>query len=111
MQLLVVLVIFLFVLAITFFTTKWIGGYQKAQMSNKNLKMIEAMQLGNNKYLGLLQIGEVYLVVGVGKEDVHPIAKLTKEELPMLLDDEDLTSAGGKEGFQDILNKIKMKKG
>ena len=32
-QLLGVLLIFLFVLVITYFTTKWIGGYQKVQMS------------------------------------------------------------------------------
>ena len=35
-QLLGVLLIFLFVLVITYFTTKWIGGYQKVQMSGRS---------------------------------------------------------------------------
>ena len=38
-QLLGVLLIFLFVLVITYFTTKWIGGYQKVQMSGRSFQV------------------------------------------------------------------------
>jgi len=110
MQLLVVLVIFLFVLAITVLTTRFIGGYQKLHMNNKNMKLVEALRLSNNKYIGLVEIGEVYLVIGVGKEEIHPIAKLTKEELPDLKEYADTNSPELKEGFQDILEKMKRKK-
>ncbi|MBE5906425.1 MAG: hypothetical protein E7277_06470 [Lachnospiraceae bacterium] len=109
-QLLVVLVIFLFVLAITVLTTRFIGGYQKMQMSNKNIRMIESLRLSNSKYIGLLEVGEVYLVVGVGKDEITPIAKLTKEELPDLKEFESVATPDLKEGFQDILEKVKRKK-
>ena len=42
-QLLGVLIIFLFVLAITYFTTKWIGNYQKTNFANKNLQIVESI--------------------------------------------------------------------
>ena len=109
-QLLVVLVIFLFVLGITILTTRFIGGYQKMQMNNKNMKLVEALRLSNSKYIGLVEVGEVYLVVGVGKDEIHPIAKLTKEELPDLKEYTDTKSPELKEGFQDILDKMKRKK-
>ncbi|SFP91283.1 flagellar protein FliO/FliZ [Lachnospiraceae bacterium XBB1006] len=109
-QLLVVLVIFVFVLVITILTTRFIGGYQKMQMNNRNIRMIESLRLSNNKYIGLLEVGEVFLVVGVGKDEITPIAKLTKEELPDLKEYESVSSPNMKEGFQDILDKVKRKK-
>ena len=109
-QLLVVLIIFIFVLAITALTTKWIGGYQKTQMSNKNMRVVESLRLGNNKFLALVEVGEVYLIVGVGRDEVHTIAKLTKNELPELLSYEETNVSNGVEGFQEILEKVKRKK-
>ena len=66
-QLLGVLIIFLFVLAITYFTTKWIGNYQKTNFANKNLQIVESIRVGNNKFIAIVKAGEVYLVVAVGK--------------------------------------------
>ena len=43
-QLLGVLLIFLFVLVITYFTTKWIGGYQKVQMSGRSFQVVDRQQ-------------------------------------------------------------------
>lgn len=111
MQLLVVLVIFIFVLLITIYTTKWIGGYQKTQMINRNLKVLETMKMGNNKYIALVQVGEVYLVVGIGKDEIHTIAKLNKEELPEILVNSASTGGDLKENFQELLEKLKNKKG
>lgn len=111
LQLFVVLVIFIFVLGITVVTTKWIGGYQKAQITNKNMKLVEMMRLGNNKTIGLIEVGQVYLVVGIGKDEIHTIAKLTKEELPEVLDGFQNKSMETKLSFQEILNNLKKNKG
>ena len=43
-QLLGVLLIFLFVLVITYFTTKWIGGYQKVQMSGRSFQVVDTIR-------------------------------------------------------------------
>ena len=80
-QLLGVLIIFLFVLAITYFTTKWIGNYQKTNFANKNLQIVESIRVGNNKFIAIVKAGEVYLVVAVGKDDVTLLTQLTEEQL------------------------------
>lgn len=43
-QLLGVLLIFLFVLVITYFTIKWIGGYQKVQMSGRSFQVVDTIR-------------------------------------------------------------------
>ena len=82
-QLLGVLIIFLFVLAITYFTTKWIGNYQKTNFANKNLQIVESIRVGNNKFIAIVKAGEVYLVVAVGKDDVtREVLNRVKEHFP-----------------------------
>ena len=80
-QLIGVLLIFLFVLAITYFTTKWIAGYQKGTMSNKNIKVIESFRVNNNKLIQIIQVGEKYLAISVCKDSINVLTELTKEQL------------------------------
>ena len=81
MELIGVVLIFLVVLLLTYFTSKWIGGYQRINMKNKNMQIIESLSVGNNKYICLVKAGEVYLVVAVGKDEITMLAQLTKEQL------------------------------
>ena len=99
-QLLGVLIIFLFVLAITYFTTKWIGNYQKTNV-------------GNKKFIAIVKAGEVYLVVAVGKDDVTLLTQLTEEQLSEV---PDLSAAqnrfpmdgkAAQENFREVLNRVK----
>ena len=80
-QLITVLVIFIFVLIITYFTTRWMAGIQKGRSFNKNLRIIETISAGNNKMISIVQAGEKYLVVSVGKDEVHYLTELKQEEL------------------------------
>lgn len=112
-QLLGVLIIFVFVLIITYFTTKWIGSYQKVNYQNKNLQVIESIRMGSNKLITLVKAGEIYLVVAVGKDEVTLLAELTEEQLtevPAFSSGEVGFSTDKKavqENFQEILNKVK----
>ena len=108
-QLIVSLIVFVIVIALTGITTKWIGGYQKTKFSNKNLQPIESMKVGNNKFIQLVKVGEVYLVLGIGKDEVSAIAKLTKEELPDVIE-ENLENTGiTTDNFHDILAKFRSR--
>lgn len=110
-QLLGALVIFAFVLVITYFTTRWIGNYQKTNVQNRNLQFIESIGVGNNKFISLVKAGKVYLVVAVGKDEVTMLAQLTEEQLEeiplaqMAADSKQIKISN--ESFQDILNKLK----
>ena len=110
-QLLGALVIFAFVLVITYFTTRWIGNYQKTNVQNRNLRFVESISVGNNKFISLVKAGKVYLVVAVGKDEVTMLAQLTEEQLEenplaqMAADSKQMKISN--ESFQDILNKLK----
>ncbi|MGN0290530.1 MAG: flagellar biosynthetic protein FliO [Lachnospiraceae bacterium] len=107
MQLLGVLLIFVFVLIITYFTTKWIAGYQKSKSFNKNLRIIETLRLAQNKYIQIIEAGEVYLVVGIGKDEITMLTTLTKEQLNDIDTYEVTKQTEAGENFQEILNKLK----
>ena len=109
-QLISALLIFAFVLLITYFTTRWVGVYQKGQMRSKNLQIIESLSAGNNKTICLLKAGTEYLVVAVGKDEIHPIATLKEEQLTDLsfLTEGNEPVIGG-ESFQEIFGQLKDK--
>ncbi len=81
LRLLFVLFIFVAVLVMTRFATKWIAGYQKMQMTGRNLEVVETMRLSTNKYLAIIRAGSGrYFVIGVGKDEITMIGELSSEE-------------------------------
>ena len=80
-QLIGVLLIFVFVLVITYFTTKWMGNIQRGRLTSNNLRVLETIAIGNGKLICLIETGNVYLVVSVGKDNVHTLAQLTMDDL------------------------------
>ena len=110
LKLMVTLLIFTFVLLITYLTARWVGSYQKVRMKSKNLQIIESIPAGNNKTIAIVKAGTMYLVVSIGKDEIHPLATLTEEQLTdfsFLAEDNNLIV--GTESFQDILGQLKEK--
>lgn len=107
-QLIGVLFIFLFVLVITYFTTKWIAGYQKGAMYNKNIKVIETFRVNNNKFIQIIQIGEKYLAISVCKDTINVLTELTEEQLTWRPSEEE-TPVAKTPNFQEIFEKLKGK--
>ena len=99
-----VLLIIIAVLVITSLTPRWMGGFQKAHSYNKNLQIVETIRVGNNKMISIIAVGTKYIVVSIGKDEVHFLTELTEEELKVL--PEQMDSAKG-ESFQNILDKVK----
>lgn len=113
MQLVGAFLIFAVVLIITYFTTKWVGGYQKISRRNKNLQIVESLNIAPNRYICLVKAGEVYLVIAVGKEEVTLLTQLTEEQLsevPVFDSNQGNTMSGKTvvaENFQEVLEKVK----
>ena len=103
-QFITVLVVFVIVLGITAWTTKWIANYQKKQAVNCNIQLLEAARLGNNKYIQIVRVGTRYLAIAVCKDTVTMLAELREDEL-------DLEAVQNAElpGFADLLEKAKEK--
>ena len=107
-QLLGILVVFILVLVLTYFTTKWIASYQKGHSYNKNLQVIETLKLTTNKYIQIIEAGDIYLVVAIGKDEVTFLTQLTKDQLKEgTFDGVTTASKQTGENFGEILNKFK----
>lgn len=106
LQLMGALGIFIFVLALTFFVTRWIGNYQQTQWKNRNMQIIETMRIANNKFIQIVKVAEEYLVIAVGKDSIELLMKLDADKADKLKIPEGVSM----ESFQDILKKFKAKK-
>ncbi len=110
LKLIATLLIFVFVLAITYLCTKWIGNYQRIKIKSGNLHIIESIPAGNGKMICLVKAGTQYLVVAVGREEIHFLSSLTEEQLTdFSFQNVPENGMGGNESFSEILNKFKEK--
>ena len=82
-QFLTVLVLFFVVLALTYFTTKFVGNYQKLQGYSRNFEAIETYRVTGNKYLQIVRVGRRYYLLAIGKDEVSSIAELSEEDLDL----------------------------
>ena len=104
LQFMTVLILFVFVLAITYFVTRWMANYQKGKAGTGNLEIIETCRVASNKYIQIVRAGEKYLVIAVGKDEVHMLSELSAIELNLQKGEMQT------DGFADILEKVKRLK-
>ena len=103
-QFMTVLILFVFVLAITAFVTRWIGGYQRGRSAGANMELIESLRLSNNKYVQIVRVGRKYLAVAVCKDTVTMLTEISEQDL--ILSDGSVPKTMR---FKDILNKVQNK--
>ncbi len=108
-QLVGILLVFLFVLALTYLVTKWIAGYQQGIVANKNIRIIETFRVSSNKFIQIIQVGEKYLAVSVCKDTINVLTELTEEQLTWMPSMEEKKETNVNESFQEILNNLKKK--
>lgn len=102
-QLFVVLFLFIAVLGLTYFSTKWIAGYQKAATVNKNLEVVETIRLANNRYVQIIRAGsDKYFVVGIGKDEMVSLGEVSKDELVVESDNDSATPVS----FKKVMDKF-----
>ncbi|MDE7342199.1 MAG: flagellar biosynthetic protein FliO [Lachnospiraceae bacterium] len=104
LQFMTVLILFVFVLAITYWTTKWIAGYQKGKRTNANLEVVETFQLANSKYIQIIRVGQKYLAVAIGKDSVTMLTEVPEDQLTFS------SSANNEQmSFKELFEKMQKK--
>ena len=108
-QLLTLLIIFIFVLAVTYYVTRFVGNYQKNKLSGSNINILETMRIANNKYIQIVKIGSRVFAIAVAKDTVSYLCELDEDELIYK------ESSSGKmlinnDNFKEILEKFKKDK-
>ncbi len=101
-QFVTVILVFVFVLALTYFTTRFVGKYQKTQLYCKNIEVIETYKVTTNKYVQIIRTGEKYLVIAVCKDTITYLSEISGDELDL-----SAPAAATNESFQEVLAKAK----
>ncbi len=101
-QFITVLAIFVLVLFITVFVTRWLGNYQKNQGRNSNIEVIESLRISPSVCVEIVRIGKRYVALSVGKDSSSFIMELSEDDIKL---SEDTDGASG--SFADIIGRIK----
>ncbi|MFQ9934679.1 MAG: flagellar biosynthetic protein FliO [Lachnospiraceae bacterium] len=105
-QFIVALLMLAFVVVLCYFTTRFIANYHKGTISKGNIEILEAKNVGSNKLIEIVRIGDEYFAIGVGKDNITLISKIDKNTL--VYEKQEQIKAG--ESFSRILEKIKNTK-
>ena len=96
------LLVFIVVLAATYFFTRWMAGFQKEKTSTGNIEVIETARISTTKYIQIVRIGQKYMAIAVGKDEVTNLGEISREDL-IFREDKPEDNLN----FKDILEKIK----
>lgn len=104
-QFMTVLILFVLVLGIAYAVTRWIAKTQQGRVTAGNLEVIETCRITSNKYVQIIRAGDKYLVIAVGKDEIHMLAQLSEDELV-------LRSNGHSENpdFASVLDRVRKLK-
>ena len=100
------IVVFVLVLAVTYFVTRWIGKYQQGISGSRNIAVLETFRVTQNKYLQVVKVGEIYMVIAVCKDSITMLTRLDKEELG----DIPSSSEGKTDNFAEVFERFKNRK-
>ncbi len=101
-QFITVTLIFVLVLALTYFTTRWVGSYQKKQMSYGSIKIIESYRLSSNKIMNIVKAGNKCFLIAVCKDTVTLIGEVDEESLELK------STTDGSESFGTVFSRFKI---
>ncbi|MBO4900751.1 MAG: flagellar biosynthetic protein FliO [Lachnospiraceae bacterium] len=100
-QFIIVLIIFVGVLGVTLWVTRWMSGYQKIKGSDSNIQLIDSQAIGTGKYIQIVRLGDRYFALAVSKDNVTLISELDKDSLVIREGSSQAVS------FKDILSGIR----
>ena len=102
-QFLTVIFLFIVILVLTYFTTRFIAGYQKNHSVNTNIESVEVMRLSPSQYVQIIRIGKKYVAIAVSKDSIEKLCELSSEDVEAI--SQEVTSMNS---FRDIMDKIKQ---
>jgi flagellar protein FliO/FliZ len=104
-QLITVILIFLFVLVLAYLAARLTAGVQKGRMSNTDIEVLETFRIAQNKYIQVVRVGEKYYSYIVCKDTVTLLGEMKKDEIPSI-DKIPKKSAIGP-SFKEVFDRLK----
>ena len=95
------LIVFVIVLFLTYYTTKFVGNYQKVSNRYTNFEVVETYRISNNKYIQIIKVSGKYILISVTKDNVTMLTELDEKTV---MKPEYTT---GQQSFSEIFDKLK----
>lgn len=80
-QLLSLIAVFIIVLVLAYYTSRFAGSFQSSRLNAGNIRIIETMRISNNKYLMIISVGERYILTAVCKDSVTYLCEIDSDKL------------------------------
>jgi len=80
-QFFTVMLLFVLVLGLAWFSTRFIAGYQKTHNRGTNIEPLETYRLSQNQYVQIVRIGSKYVAIAVSKDSVEKLCDLTEDDI------------------------------
>ncbi|MBR6326696.1 MAG: flagellar biosynthetic protein FliO [Lachnospiraceae bacterium] len=80
-QLIAVLVIFVGVLAVTLWATRWMANYQKGLNNGRNIEVIETARIANNKWVQIVRVGDTYKALAISRDEVCYLGDVPSDQV------------------------------
>ena len=104
-ELLGLILIFVIVLVVCYYTTRFVAGRQLVQKKMGNFEVVETFAIAQNKYLQLIRMGNKYVVISVSKENISFITEIDETEICQMQNN---TTVPGK-SFKELLSGLTKK--
>ena len=105
-ELLGLILIFVIVLVVCYYTTRFVAGRQLVQKKMGNFEVVETFPIAQNKYLQLIRMANKYIVISVSKDSVTYITELEEEQVCQIQNN---AAVSGK-SFMEVLSGLTKKK-
>lgn len=90
MTFIVYFIFFILIVALAYFTTRWIGKHQRAiRVKSKYMEIVDSLQLDGDNALYIVKSPEGLLLLGSGKEGVNLLKTLGAEEAELIMQAEE----------------------
>lgn len=102
LQLLATILVFVLVLAATYYVTRWIAKSGAVQSHSRNIRVIETFKVAPNKYIQIIKLGTKYYSIAVTKDQISFLTPLEEEQLELHEMDGTVPDAS----FKDVMGKV-----
>lgn len=103
-QFVVLVIVFLVIMVVAYYVTRWVGSIGNAQANNKNIRIIEGCRVGQNKFVQIVKVGSRYFLLGIGKDEISCLGEVKEEDLVITED-----TVKPLPDFNQILTKMREK--
>lgn len=106
-QFFLLIVIFIVILALAYYSTKWASNLRMRGAGSLNMKVLESVSVGNQSMIELIKAGNKYFLVGVTKDNITFLTEIDEDNLVFDEDGEFSKAIPFEKYLKDYFNKKK----